>query len=227
MIQQRVGIETITHRASRDHNLIGLQAELLGAYALGIRNILCVTGDPASIGDYPHATSVYDVDSVGMVRSLDAMNHGSDIMGNPIGEPTSFMIACAANPAESNMEVEIEKIRRKVDAGANILFTQPVFEMQMLERYLKLIEPFRIPVMVGIIPLRSYKHADFLHNEIPGMKIPEWIREKLRTQREDAGKVGVQLAMEFLKEAKSAVAGAYFMPPFKKYHIVDELLSVL
>jgi homocysteine S-methyltransferase len=162
-----------------------------------------------------------------MVRSLDAMNHGSDIMGNPIGEPTSFMIACAANPAESNMEVEIEKIRRKVEAGANILFTQPVFEMQMLERYLKLIEPFRIPVMVGIIPLRSYKHADFLHNEIPGMKIPEWIREKLRTQREDAGKVGVQLAMEFLKEAKSAVAGAYFMPPFKKYHIVDELLSVL
>lgn len=227
MVQQRVGIETITHRATRDHNLIGLQAELLGAHALGIRNILCVTGDPASIGDYPHATSVYDVDSVGLIRALNAMNQGSDIMGNPIGEPTSFCISCAANPAEPNMDVEIDKIRRKVEAGANILFTQPVFELRTLEEYLRLIEPFRIPVMVGVIPLRSYKHADFLHNEIPGMKIPEHIRERLRVGREDAGKIGVQLAREFLREAKSMVAGAYLMPPFKKYHVVDELLEVL
>jgi methionine synthase I (cobalamin-dependent)/5,10-methylenetetrahydrofolate reductase len=227
MIQQRVGIEAMCHRAARDHNLIGLQAELLGAYALGLRNILCITGDPAGIGDYPHATSVFDVDAVGLIRALSAMNRGTDIMGNTIGEPTSFYIACAANPSADDLDAEVAKTERKVEAGANILFTQPVFEMKTLETFLKRIDHLHVPLMLGIIPLRSYKHAEFLHHEVPGIRIPEKIREQMHRAGEDAAKVGVKLAVDFLKEAKSSVAGAYLMPPFRKYQIIDELLSVI
>ncbi|MFI5252248.1 MAG: bifunctional homocysteine S-methyltransferase/methylenetetrahydrofolate reductase [Bacteroidota bacterium] len=226
-IQQRVGIEVMMHLATRDRNLIGLQSELLGAYSLGLRNVLCITGDPAGIGDYPHATSVYDVDSSGLIRAISSMNKGTDILGNPIGSPTSFYITCAFNPCADDFDQELEKLERKVDAGANMLFTQPVFEMNTLETFIKRIEYLKIPVMLGIIPLRSFKHADFLHNEIPGMRIPERIREQLRTAGQGAGKVGVQLSREFLKEAKSMIAGAYLMPPFQKYHIIDELLDVL
>ena len=226
-IQQRVGIETITHRTARDHNLIGVQAELLGAYALGLRNILCITGDPAGIGDYPHATSVYDVDSVGLIRAVKSMNNGSDIMGNPIGAPTSFHISCAGNPSADDMDAEVAKLERKAEAGADMMFTQPVFEMKTLERFLKRISHIKIGVMVGVIPLRSYKHADFLHNEVPGMRIPEQIRERMRIAGDSAAKTGVEISRDFLKEAKSAVAGVYMMPPFRKYQIIDDLLGVL
>ncbi len=226
-IQQRVGIETITHRAARDHNLIGAQAEILGAYALGLRNILCITGDPAGIGDYPHATSVYDVDAVGLIRALKCMNAGTDIMGNPIGAPTSFHISCAGNPSADDMDAEVAKMERKVEAGADMVFTQPVFEMRTLEQFLKRISHLKIGVMVGVIPLRSHKHADFLHNEVPGMRIPEAIRTRMRNAGETAARTGVGIAMDFLREAKSAVAGVYMMPPFRKYHVIDELLSVL
>ncbi|HLF14568.1 MAG TPA: bifunctional homocysteine S-methyltransferase/methylenetetrahydrofolate reductase [Bacteroidota bacterium] len=226
-IEQRVGIETMTHRTTRDHNLIGVQAELLGAHALGLRNILCITGDPAGIGDYPHATSVNDVDSVGLIRAVKAMNNGTDIMGNPIGAPTSFFIACAANPSADDMDREVAKLERKVEAGADIFFTQPVFEMQTLERFLNRVRHLHTGVMLGIIPLRSYKHADFLHNEVPGMRIPEKIRETIRGAGDSAAKVGIRISMDFIKEAKDAVSGLYLMPPFQKYHIIDDLLSVL
>ena len=227
MIQQRVGIEAMTHRATRDHNLIGLQAELLGAYALGLRNILCITGDPAGIGDYPHANSVFDIDAIGLIRAAYAMNQGTDIRGNSIGAPTSFYIAGAANPVADNLDVEVERTERKVEAGVNILFTQPLFEMKTLEIFLKRIEHLKIPLMLGIIPLRSYKHADFLHNEVPGMRIPEKFRDMMRSAGPEAARVGVKLSMDFIKEAKSAVAGIYMMPPFQKYHVIDDLLSVL
>ncbi|TAK52972.1 MAG: bifunctional homocysteine S-methyltransferase/methylenetetrahydrofolate reductase, partial [Bacteroidetes bacterium] len=227
IVQQRVGIETMCHRASRDHNLIGLQAELLGAHALGLRNILCVTGDPAGIGDYPHATSVFDVDSVGLIRAVSSMNRGTDIMGNPIGQPTWFTIACAANPCADDMDAEIEKLERKVEAGAHIAFTQPLFEMRTLETFLQRIKHLKLPIMLGVIPLRSYKHSEFLHHEVPGMRIPDNIRETMRTAGNNASKVGIRLSQEFMKEAKSFVAGIYMMPPFQKYHVVDELLSVI
>ncbi len=227
MIQQRVGIETICHRTTRDHNLIGLQAELLGAHALGIRNILCVTGDPAGIGDYPHAKSVFDVDSVGLIRSLSSMNKGTDIMGNSIGQPTWFTITCAANPCADDMDVEVEKLERKVEAGVHIAFTQPLFEMETLERFLKRIEHLKLPIMLGIIPLRSHKHSEFLHHEVPGMRIPDKFREKMHGAGKEASKLGIKMAQEFIKEAKSSVAGIYMMPPFQKYHVVDELLSVI
>ena len=227
LIEQRVGIESMMHRTARDHNLIGLQSEIMGAYALGIRNVLCITGDPTGIGDYPQANSVYDVDSIGLIRAINAMNHGTDIMGNAMGNPTSFFIACAVNPCASNLELEIERLERKVEAGVHIAFTQPLFEMKTLESFLKKIHHLSIPLMLGIIPLRSYKHADFLHNEIPGMRIPDQIRNRMREAGKDAPAHGVRIARDFLKEAKAAVAGVYVMPPFRKYSVIEDLLSVL
>ena len=227
LIQQRVGIEAMTHLATRDRNMIGLQAELLGAHALGLRNILCITGDPTMIGDYPQATSVFDVDSVGLIRAVASMNRGTDLMGNPIGEPTWFCIACAANPAAEDLDKEIEKLERKVEAGAHIVFTQPIYEMKTLENFMKRVGNLHIPIMLGLLPLRSYKHADFLHNEVPGILIPESIREEMRAAGEKAASVGSRITKDFLKEAKHLVQGAYMMPPFQKYQIIDELLEVI
>lgn len=227
LIQQKVGIEAMTHLATRDRNMIGLQAELLGAHALGLRNILCITGDPATIGDYPQATSVFDIDAIGLIRAVASMNRGTDLMGNPIGEPTWFLLACAANPAADDLDKEIEKVEKKAEAGAHIFFTQPIYEMKTLETFMKRTSHLHVPIMLGLLPLRSFKHADFLHNEVPGIVIPEKIREEMRNAGEKAASVGIRLTKEFLREAKSLVQGAYMMPPFQKYQIVDELLEVI
>ncbi len=225
LIQQQVGIEAMTHLATRDRNMIGLQAELLGAHALGLRNILCITGDPTSIGDYPHATSVFDVDSAGLLRAVRSMNEGRDLMGNTIEHKTSFLIACAANPRANDMDAEIRKLEKKIEAGADIIYTQPIYEMKTLEQFLRRSEEWHKPVMLGILPLRGYKHAEFLHNEIPGMTIPDRVREQLRSAADRAPQVGVELASKFLNEAKTVVAGVYLMPPFKKYEIVPQILD--
>ncbi len=227
LLAQKVGIETITHLATRDRNMISLQAELLGAHALGIKNLLCITGDPTHIGDYPQATSVFDIDSIGLIRAVSSMNRGTDLMGHTIGEPTSFLIACAANPKAFDIERELERLDMKIESGAEIIFTQPLFELQTLEQFLKRIEHLHLPLMLGILPLRSYRHADFLHNEIPGISIPENIREKMRSAGNEAAKVGVKLSKEFLKEAKHIVQGVYIMPPFGKYNVVMELMEVV
>ena len=227
LIQRDVGIEAMTHLACRDRNLIGLQAELISAHALGLRNILVITGDPAIIGDYPHATSVFDVDAIGLIRAVKAMNEGKDLMGNSIGESTSFLIACAANPTTEDMDREVGRLEKKLEAGANIVFTQPVYDMKTLEEFLRKASHLKFPLMLGVLPLRSYKHAEFLHNEVPGINIPEKIREKLRNSGERAAAVGVELAIEFLLEAKPMVQGVYLLPPFKKYSIVPEILSAL
>jgi len=225
LVQTKTGIETITHITCRDRNLIGLQGLLLGAWALGVKNILAITGDPTKIGDFPQATTVGDVDSIGLIKILRNMNHGLDAVGNTIGEPTHFLIACAANPTAQNLDYEISRLEKKVEAGAQIVFTQPLYEIQTLELFIKKIEHLKIPVMLGVLPLRSYKHAEFLHNEVPGINIPAWVREKLFLARDDAGKVGIEIASQFLKEAKPLVQGVYLLPPFKKYHIAIEILQ--
>lgn len=227
LIQQKVGIETITHQTARDRNMIAMQSELLGAHALGIRNLLCVTGDPAQVGDYPQATSVFDVDSVGLIRAAAAMNRGADIMGNPLGDPTWFTIGCAVNPCARDFEKEMEKLEHKVEAGAQIAFTQPVYEMKTLETFLKRISHLQIAIMLGLLPLRSYKHADFLHNEVPGMVIPDAVREEMRQAGDKAARTGIRHAQELLRDARSSVQGVYMMPPFQKYQLVEELLGVI
>ncbi|MBM4166580.1 MAG: bifunctional homocysteine S-methyltransferase/methylenetetrahydrofolate reductase [Ignavibacteria bacterium] len=227
LIQQYIGIEVITHQTTRDRNLIGIQSELLGAHILGLRNILCVTGDPAQIGDYPQAQSVFDVDSIGLIRAVTSMNNGTDLMGNSIGQSTSFLVCCAANPTSTNIEQEVEKLEKKISAGAEIIFTQPLYEIKTVEMFVKRIEHLNIPVMLGVLPLRSYKHADFLHNEVPGMRIPETIREVLHRAGDTAHTVGIEVAKILVKEAKPMIAGIYILPPFQKYIVVEELLKIL
>jgi methionine synthase / methylenetetrahydrofolate reductase(NADPH) len=224
-IQIETGMEAITHLACRDRNMIGLQSDLLGCHALGLKNILVVTGDPANIGDYPHATSVFDIESVGFIRAVKHFNEGRDLMGNPIGMRTNFLIACAANPVADDIDYEFEKLERKVEEGAQIIFTQPVLELHTMEAFIKKIEHLKIPVMVCIMPLRSYRHAEFLHNEIPGIHIPDSVREKFRTAGQNSAALGVQIAADFLREAKHMVAGAYMLPPFKQYHIAIEIMD--
>ncbi|MBI5464193.1 MAG: bifunctional homocysteine S-methyltransferase/methylenetetrahydrofolate reductase [Ignavibacteriales bacterium] len=225
MVQQHIGIEAMVHLATRDRNMIGLQAELLGAHALGLRNMLFITGDPTSIGDYPQATSVFDIDSVGLIRAAASMNKGHDLLGNSIEQSTSFFIACAVNASADNMELEIEKLRRKADAGAHLVYTQPIYEIKTLEALLEHTQKLNLPVMLGLLPLRGAKHAEFLHNEIPGMSIPSYIREQFRNAGEKASALGIEITVKFLDEAKALVAGAYLMPPFKKYEMVPQILE--
>lgn len=225
LVQQQTGVEAMMHLATRDRNMLGLQSELLGAYALGIRNILLVTGDPTRIGDFPQATSVIDIDSVGLIRAAAAMNQGRDLLGNALQQRTSFFIACALNATAANMDVEIAKLENKIAAGAHIIYTQPIYELRTLEEVLRRIERFRAPLMVGLLPLRSAKHAEFLHNEVPGMSIPERIRSRLRSAGTSAAAVGIEISTDFLSKAKDLVAGAYLMPPFKKYEMVPRVLD--
>jgi 5,10-methylenetetrahydrofolate reductase len=213
--------------------MVGLQSELLGAEALGVKNILAVTGDPAQIGDFPYATSVYDIDAIGLIRALNSMNHGCDLMGNPISggdhDCTHFLIACGCNPVADDMEREITRLERKVHEGCEVVFTQPLFEIGALNTFLELVKPFRknFKLMLGLIPLRSKRHAEFLHYEVPGMTIPTWIHDRIgsKANLEDQSTAGVEICVEFLKDARSLVDGVYLMPPFKKYNMAVDILD--
>lgn len=224
MISSATGMECITHIACRDRNMVGLQSDLIGAYALGVKNILAVTGDPTSIGDYPFATSVYDVDSIGLIRAVNRMNHGMDLMGNPLGRSTRFLITCAANPAADDIEREIKRLEKKAQEGATMYFTQPVFDIKTLEYFLDATKHLSMQCILGIIPLRSTKHAEFLHYEVPGMVVPEWVRKKLKDANTESGIEGMNIAIEFLKQAKHLVQGVYIMPPAKKYDMAINIL---
>ena len=224
MISSATGMECITHIACRDRNMVGLQSDLIGAYALGVKNILAVTGDPTSIGDYPFATSVYDVDSIGLIRAVNRMNHGMDLMGNPLGRSTRFLITCAANPAADDIEREIKRLEKKAQEGANTYFTQPVFDIKTLEYFLDATKHLSMQCILGIIPLRSIKHAEFLHYEVPGMVVPDWVRKKLKDANTESGIEGMNIATEFLKQAKHLVQGVYIMPPAKKYDMAINIL---
>ena len=233
LVQEQCGIEVVCHLACRDRNMVGLQSELLGAELMGVRNILAVTGDPAQIGDYPYATSVYDIDAIGLIRALSEMNKGRDLMGNPIagGElgTTHFSISCGANPVADDIEREMRRLEQKIKEGCEVIFTQPIFEMPILERFIELMKPFRgdAKIMLGIIPLRSVRHAEFLHYEVPGMNIPTWIHHRIesRSTTEEQSAEGIDICVEFLKDAKSLVNGVYMMPPFKKYHMAVDIME--
>lgn len=226
MIQQRVGMETILHYCCRDRNLLGMQSDLLGAYALGLRNILAITGDPPKLGDYPNVTAVFDVESIGLIRVLDGLNRGVDLGASPLEAPTAFLIGCGANPGAPDLDREIRRFQYKVEAGANFCMTQPVFDPGLLAQFLERIEDHRIPVLVGILPLASYRNAEFLHNEVPGMQIPAPILERMRKagSGDKARQVGIEIAQESLAATKGMVQGVYIMPPFGR---VDAALGVL
>jgi homocysteine S-methyltransferase len=229
LIQQWVGMETILHYTCRDRNLLGMQGDLLGAHAQGLHNVLAVTGDPPKLGDYPHVTAVYDVESIGLVRVLDGLNRGVDLAANPIGDPTRFLIGVGANPGATDLEREVRRFRYKVEAGANFCMTQPVFEPALLEQFLERIADCRIPVLVGILPLASHRNAEFLHNEVPGMQIPDAVRARMAEagSGEKARETGIAVAQEALLATRDLVQGVYIMPPFGRVDSAIKVLEVL
>jgi homocysteine S-methyltransferase len=226
-VEREVGVETILHVCCRDRNVLGLVSHVLGAHELGIRNLVIITGDPPKMGDYPECTAVYDMDSVGLINMVRGFNHGRDPGGKPIGGATKFLLTTGAEPAAMDYDREMAKLRRKVEAGAEAVLTQPVYDPAVLDRFLRDVEPLGIPVMVGILPLASHRNAEFLHNEVPGMRIPDAVRDRMRRAGTGtpARKEGVAIAREMLGAVRDRVAGAYIMPPLERYEAALEVID--
>ena len=223
LIEQQVGIETVIHYACRDRNLLGMLSDLLGASAVGLRNLLVVTGDPPKMGPYPDATAVFDVDSIGLTNLIRNLNRGLDPGGNAIGKPTCFTIGVGCNPVAIDPAQELKRFEWKVDAGAEFAITQPVFDVLQLERFLKSIEHVRIPVIAGIWPLVSVRNAEFLANEVPGVTVPESIITRMRKanekSKEHAVAEGIAIAHEMFDRVKDAVQGVQVSAPFGKVEL--------
>jgi len=227
LIKQDIGIEPILHFTCRDRNLMGLQSDLLGAHALGIRHVLAVTGDPPSVGNFPGASGVYDVDAIGLVKILSMLNAGNDFAGSSIGVGSSFTIGVAANPATDDFERELTRFKEKVDAGAHFAFTQPLYELDTLKRFLTRLGDKRIPICLGLLPLMSYRHAQFLHNEVPGITIPESHLKAMEKAGDKGADVGVELCKNLLDQARGLVDGVYLMPSFGRYETCLEVVKDL
>jgi homocysteine S-methyltransferase len=225
-LAQKTGVEPILHVCCRDKNYLGLVSHLLGAHALGIRNLVIITGDPPKMGDYPFSTPVYDVDSIGLLEIARALNAGYEPSGKELGCHTSFVLATGAEPAAADYERELRRLEQKRDAGAELVMTQPVYDPRTLERFLDDVEPLGLPVMVGLLPLASHRNAEFLHNEVPGMQIPASYRERMAAvgSGPEARAEGVAIAREALSGVLDRVAGAYIMPPFNR---VESALAIL
>ncbi|WP_428265751.1 bifunctional homocysteine S-methyltransferase/methylenetetrahydrofolate reductase [Haliangium sp.] len=223
------GVEPILHVCARDRNFLGLVAHLLGAHALGMRDLVMITGDPPKMGDYPFATPVYDVDSIGLLGMAAALNCGFDPAGKEIDGHTSFVLATGAEPAASDYERELRRLEQKRAAGAELVMTQPVYDPRVLERFLDDVSEMDIPVMVGVLPLASHRNAEFLHNEVPGMQIPEAYRERMAKvgSGPEARAEGVRIAQEALAAVKDRVAGVYIMPPFNRVEAAVSVLEVV
>lgn len=230
MLLRDYGIEPLMHVCGRDRNLLAQMAHMLGAHAVGIRNLVIITGDPPKVGDYPEATAVYDFDAVGLLHMASNMNRGLDPAGKPLaGGKTDFLCATGFEPCAANLDKEIHRLELKHAAGADFVMTQPVFQQDVLENVLDRIAHLKLPVMVGVLPLVSYKNAEFLHNEVPGMQIPEHIRERMRKAPPgvEARKEGIRIAREMLFAVRDRVQGAYLMPPLGKYELALEVLDGL
>ncbi|HWL86489.1 MAG TPA: bifunctional homocysteine S-methyltransferase/methylenetetrahydrofolate reductase [Polyangiaceae bacterium] len=226
-IQREVGIETILHVCGRDRNLLGTLAHLLGAHDMGIRNLVIITGDPPKMGEFPDATPVYDLDSIGILKLAARLNNGIDPGGRALGDVTQFMLATGAEPSALNYPREIERVKLKREAGAELIMTQPVYDPAALDRFLADIAPLGIPVLVGLLPLASFRNAEFLHNEVPGMQVPDAVRERMRKAGGGAAgrKEGVAIAREMLAAVRHKVAGAYIMPPLERYELALEVID--
>jgi homocysteine S-methyltransferase len=229
LAQREVGMETILHYCCRDRNLLSMQSDLLGLGALGLKNVLIITGDPPKLGDYPDATAVFDVDSIGLMQVANHLNHGEDLVGNPMDQPTSLHLGCGANPGAVNLDEEVRRFEYKVEAGAEFVMTQPVYDPRVLEKFARRIEHCRIPLLVGILPLRNVRNAEFLSNEVPGMEVPATILERLGAAEspDRARTVGIEIAQEALLESLPLCQGVYVMPPFNSVKAALDVLDVL
>jgi methionine synthase / methylenetetrahydrofolate reductase (NADH) len=227
LVRDATGLDVNMHLTCRDRNLMGLQAELLAAYALGVRNILAMTGDPPRTGDYANATAVFDVDGIGLIEIIRRMNEGVDATGNAIGGPTHFHVGATVNPVAEDVDREIDRFRRKVAAGARWVQTQPVYDLEVLDRFLARAGGSAVPVIVGVLPLHSSRHAEFLHNEVPGITISDPVRARLREAGDHALRVGIEMAQALVREIRPRYAGAYLMPSFGRFEVVAEVLDAL
>ncbi len=225
-IQQHTGIETILHYTCRDRNVLSIQSDLLGASSIGLKNILCLTGDPPKLGNYPDATAVFDVDAIGLVNIVRRLNYGLDIGGNPIGESTGFTIGVAANPGVPDLDNEVRRFAFKVEAGAEYAITQPVFDLRLLEEFLRRIEGFRIPVIAGIWPLTSLRNAEFMKNDLR-VSMPDEIMTRMGNAAtpEEARLEGIRIAQEMLAEARPMVEGTQVSAPFGRYTAAAEVIA--
>lgn len=218
LIQQRVGLETLVHFSPRDRNLMAVQSDLLGAHALGLRHVLAVTGDQLRSSTNTRVTAVWDVDSIGLIGILKRLNQGIDYAGTSIGRPTQFLIGCSVGPnGPREPNEELERLKRKIDSGADFVMTQPLFSMEQLERFLQRAGDLPIPLILGIVPLESYRQADLLHHEVPGFSVPDEIRERMRLAGDHGAEEGLRLADEFVEQARSHVSGVYIMTSYGRY----------
>lgn len=228
LIRDKTGLDAITHLTCRDRNLISLQAELLGAHVLGVDTILALTGDPSGVGDYPTATSIFDVDSSGLVEIMARMNLGKDFGMNDLGKKTQFKIGVASNPLATDLNAELKRVEEKLSLGAHFIQTQPIFKPKAVEPYLKALESFRVPVIFGVMLVRDYRHAKFLANEYPGIHLDERDLERFRVaEGEDQGELGVTLAAELVRELKPLSGGVYLMPGFGEEARLLDVLQAL
>ena len=231
LVEQQIGIESVLHYCCRDRNLLGMMSDLLGAAALGLRNILVITGDPPKMGPYPDATAVFDIDSIGLTNMVNKLNHGLDLGNNPIGEPTAFCIGVGVNPGAINLDEEIKRFEWKVEAGAQYAITQPVFDTGQLRDFLKRIEHVRIPIIAGIWPLVSYRNAEFLHNEVPGVRVTPSIMDRMRgastISKEAARDEGLKIARESLLEVRDEIQGVQVSAPFGNVKYALEVFQAL
>jgi len=228
-VQHDLDLECVVHFTTRDRNLMALESELLGAHALGVRDILALTGDPPRVGDYPTGTGIWDVDSIGLIGILARLNRGEDQAGKPIGAPAGFTIACALDPTADDIDHEIERLQDKIDAGAHLIMTQPIYAREQWDRLMDRASArwpggLPRPVLLGILPLHSQRHAEFLHNEVPGITIPAEIRAAMGGAGERAAEVGLDIAHALLSEVADQVQGTYLMPSFGRYELAAELV---
>jgi homocysteine S-methyltransferase len=231
-IQHDLDLECVVHVTTRDRNLMALESELLGAHALGVRDILALTGDPPRIGDFPTGTGVWDTDSTGLIAILRRLNRGEDQAGKPIGAPAGFTIACALDPTAADLDREIERLAGKLDAGADLVMTQPIYDPEQWQRFMdraaaRFGDTLPKPVLLGVLPLHSSRHAEFLHHEVPGITIPDSVRAAMAAAGERGSEVGGELALELVERMRSLVAGTYLMPSFGRYEHAAEVVRQL
>ncbi len=227
LVQSRLGMETVLHLATRHRNLVALHSELLGAHALGVRNVFVVMGDLPGIGDYPSATAVSDITTSGLIRLMDSFNQGVDLAGRPLEQSTAFHIGCALNMAAADQDREMRVLERKVKAGAHFLLTQAVYDPELVETWRRRLGGFPVPVLMGVLPLRSLRHAEFLHNEVPGIVVPDDAMARLRDAGDRASEVGIAMTKELLRAVHGQVSGVYLIPPAGRYDPLVEVLEWL
>lgn len=227
-MQAEAGIEAVLHFACRDRNILGIQSELLGAHAVGVRNLICITGDPPRMGTYPDATAVFDVDAIGLSNIVNNLNQGLDIGGNPMGSQTALLLGVGANPGAMNLDEEVRRFEWKVQAGAEYVVTQPVFDLDLLEAFMKRVEQFKIPFIAGIWPLTSYRNAEFMVNELR-VPVPEPFMERMRLcdNAEKARAEGVKIAQEMVIRCKPLVQGVQLSAPFGRYQMAIEVAEAI